>query len=167
MIYDGIQSGVKCSEEYLENSGLLSSASIGKLYHFLRRRDLTAQSTGVLNTGSADTSNVYQLQDMNPEIETFTAEYATSQTAVELVAAPGVGKRLVIVYGSIRTDGTTGEANLHDNIQVFFKSYFSNFASFAAGTLHVHCNENQALKLTSTQGAKKLYVAVEYYIADV
>lgn len=96
-------------------------------------------------------------------------EYSASQTDVEIIPAPGVGSRIVIHYGSIRTDSTSGEAYLHPDDDSFkmFQVYISNFASFTAGSLYIPLPENQAVKLTSTQGAKNIYTFLNYTIESI
>lgn len=96
------------------------------------------------------------------------AEYAASQTATEIIAAPGTGKRIVIHYGSIRTDASSGTAYLEpsDNSFKMFQVYISVFSTFTAGSLYIPLPENTSVDLTSTQGTNNIYVFLNYTIED-
>lgn len=62
---DGITIGDLVTESFL-NNGTINGEAIGKIYNLVLRSDLTAQSEDVKNTGSSDTSNVYQVvQSLN------------------------------------------------------------------------------------------------------
>ena len=60
-------------------------------------------------------------------------EYTTSQTDVEIIPSPGVGKRIVVHYGSIRTDSSNGEAYLKPS-----DDSFKMFQLYISCTEHFH-----------------------------
>lgn len=45
--------------------------------------------------------------------------------------------------------------------------YFSVQNSFIAGGLYIPMGNNQSIKITSTQGSKPLYVALNYYVEQI
>lgn len=98
-----------------------------------------------------------------------TANYAASQTDTIVVASPGAGKRIVIYYGSIRTSANSGEAYLEPTDDSFkmFQLYISVQNDFTVGNLYVPLPEDTGVKITSTQGANPLYVALNYSIESV
>jgi hypothetical protein len=59
-LQDGITIGSFITELYF-NSGVTNSSAIGKAYNLKLRLDKSAQDSGVLNNGSTDTSNVYEV----------------------------------------------------------------------------------------------------------
>lgn len=58
---DRIKIGDLLSENYIEEFHRNKSASIGQLYNFKWRTDLTPQSANVRNAGASDASNVYEV----------------------------------------------------------------------------------------------------------
>ena len=96
-------------------------------------------------------------------------EYTANQTDTEIIPSPGAGKQIVVHYGSIRTSANTGEAYFHpaDDSFKMFQVYIDNFTNFAAGNLYIPCGENQAIQMTSTQGANNIYGFVTYSVVDV
>lgn len=58
---DNVNIGNLYTENYLKNSGTISSPSWGILYEPKYRRDLTSQDTGVINDGVTDSSDVFEI----------------------------------------------------------------------------------------------------------
>lgn len=72
-----------------------------------------------------------------------------------------------MIYGSIRTEASAGEAYFHSGTKKVFVCYFKKANAFTAGSLYVPMPIGEPVLLTSTQGLEKLYVAINYYIETV
>jgi len=100
-----------------------------------------------------------------------TAEFATEQTDTEIVPAPGVGKRIIVKYLSIRTDGNNGEAwfttTSESASQIIGKIYVSKFQGVGAQSLSIPYDENTSITFTSTTGTSKVFVVILYVVEDV
>ena len=168
MARDLVQPGQYYTADYLRETNLDASATFGGLFKLVHASGKSASDTGVKNSGASDTSPVFRVAKVYPDKLIYTHEYNASQTGEVQIAAPGTGKQIVIDYASIRTDGNTGEAFFHsDSVALAYKVYFSVQTSFAAGDVYVPMGENKSVKLTSTQGAKKLYVAISYHVEEI
>ena len=62
---DLLSAGQYYTSDYLKDTGLINSGSFGKLYALIRENHKTAQTAGVINNGTADTSTVYRVQSVN------------------------------------------------------------------------------------------------------
>ena len=170
-IRDNVRAGEYYSADYLRVTELDASASFQTMYRLIRCKYKTVEDAGVISLlsefGQPDNSAVFRVQSITPCIRFGSWEFETSQTGTVLIPAPGDKKRIVVKYGSIRSKSVSGEAWFHDGSVVAHKVYFTNFSSFSAGELYIPMDEGQSLKLTSTQGAKKIYAALNYYIEDM
>jgi hypothetical protein len=101
------------------------------------------------------------------DVEFISKEFTTNLTGEIILPAPGVGFQYVITYCAVRTTSTTGLAYFFDGGFKFGLCYFSNRADFAAGNIHITAGENMPIKLTSTQGSKELYCALNYFIERI
>ena len=164
---DRIRCGDAYTLDYLRTTGLINSPTLSEALTLVARCDIDAQDAGVRNTGGEDESIVFKIKSRFAERSMHTAEFETSQTGTVLLPAPGAGLQTIIEYASIRTQSTTGEAFLHANSNEYFKVYFTARTTFAAGQLFIPLGENEKLHITSTQGAKKLFVGVQYYTEAV
>ena len=164
-----VRAGQKYTAAAIDNYGLVKTPLfIGGAYVLSPRLDLSAQDATVINLGGSDSSRVYEVQEAHPKIQSFTAEYTASQTGVQVLAAPGAGKRYVFKYASITTDGTTGVAYFHgDGVTAALKTYFTAQTRGEAANIDREWPENKAVLFTSTQGAKNVFVTLEYHLADV
>lgn len=109
-----------------------------------------------------DTSPVYRVFSRNNETFWRSFEYSASQT--DTVLTPETmpsGAQLVVTYASIRTESLAGEAYFHndDKSVIFGKIYISSRSDFVGGNLYVPIGDGKKIYLTSTQGAKRIYVA--------
>ena len=127
----------------------------------------TAQAAGVYNIGQTDTSQVYRVIIKNRDILFVTKEYDANQTGTEIIAAPGAGKRIVINYGSVRVDATSGTAYLHGTTWKAFVLYATRYDTIQAGSLVIKCDPNTAVQYTSTVGINDQFIALNYYIEAV
>jgi len=96
------------------------------------------------------------------------AEYAASQTALSLVAAPGEGKRIVVKTVAFTGDGATGEAYLNGTVDgetiIIGKIYMTKYNAIVTGDVSVPLDRNTAITLTSTTGTDKLFVQINYVV---
>lgn len=166
-ILDRLKEGDFLTADYVRTYGLIESASFNRLFELEPRLSMSATDAGVLKLDNDDTGVVFKVVSRNRQILFKSFEYNANQTATELIPAPGSGKRIVITYGSIRSESTSGLAYIHDGTFKCFLVYLTNFSSFAAANLHIPFGDNESVKLTSTQGAKNLYVALNYYYESV
>lgn len=101
----------------------------------------------------------------------FSAEVNASLTDEELISAPGIGKRIVIVYGSIRTVANSGKAyfeGIIDSVQhLMGMVYASAIKSFTGIGVSVPLDENTNFRITTTTGTNDLFYYVIYRIEDV
>lgn len=164
---DPIQEGQYYSLSYIKTNLIDEEKSFFEVFDLERDSTKTAQSAGVYNIGQSDTSCVFRVVIKNKEYLFIHKEYSSDQTAVEIIPAPGTGKRIVIVYGSVRTASSTGEAYIHDTDWEAFKVYASNFSTLQAGNVIIKAKENTPVKYTSTTGSKDQFIALNYYIEAV
>lgn len=169
MDFTTVRAGQKYSADAIDNYGLLKSPLMMQGAFMLKPRiDLSAQDSNVYNLGGKDSSRVYEVREAHPKILSVSAEYAASQTGVSVLAAPGAGKRYVVIYASIATESTSGVAYFHGGVvTAALKCYFSSQTRGDAQNIEREWPENTVVLFTSTQGAKGIYYALEYYIADV
>lgn len=160
---DNARCGDAYSLDYLRSTGLINSPTFSEALTLVAHCEINAQDDGVYNTGSADVSLVFKVKSRYAERLVFSEEYNSSQTGTQTIPAPRAGRQTIIEYASIRTDGSSGEAFLHANGFEAFKVYFSAQTRFSAGQLYIPLGAGESLHVTSTQGAKKLFVAVQYY----
>lgn len=99
------------------------------------------------------------------------AEFETAQTATEMIAAPGAGKRIVIKAVSVATDGSTGEVLSNGTAGsasiIICKLYVTKANSLSQGSINVPLDENTAVTLTTTTGTDKVFVKCNYIVEDV
>ena len=162
---DQLSEGQFYTADFIRDCGLIESPSIGTLFELYNRPGIDPQSLDVYQTGTSDRSAVFQVKQRNPQRYMNSAEFTTSQTAVQIIPAPGRGKRLVSEYIAIRTEGSSGVAYLTDGISPLqaFKVYFSVQNNVAAANLFLPSQENAPVLFTSTQGAKPVFVAIGYH----
>jgi hypothetical protein len=169
---DRVRSGQYYSADYLRITNLDdNNATFQTMYKLIRCKGKKATDSGVISAysvfGCEDDSAVFRVQSINPCVLFASWEFNTNQTSTVLIPAPEDDSRIVIQYGSIRSESVSGEAYFHDGSFKAFQIYFSNASSFVAGELYIPLEVGEALKLTSTQGAKKIYAAVNYFIEQV
>jgi len=103
--------------------------------------------------------------------QNLSAEVSADLDDVELIPAPGEGKRIVIKYGSIRTEGNSGYATFkgtyNEALHLMGMIYPSKFQSFAGFGVTVRLDENTNFYIKSTVGAVKLFYYVIYIIEDM
>jgi len=101
----------------------------------------------------------------------FSAEYATAQTATEVIAAPGSGKRIVMKYLSIRTVSASGKAYLegtyNSSTLVMGMIYPAQTKVFGAADISILLDENTNVTITTTTGTSDLFTAMQWTIEDV
>lgn len=165
VVLDNLREGLYLSADYIRTNYLAETASFGTLFELYHRIEKTAQDIGVLNIGASDTSAVYQIKSKNAQRYMKSGEFNANQNGTVLLAAPGAGKRIVIEYGTIRSESTSGEAYMYDSIslQQSFKIYLTVQTSFVSVNLFLPLAENAALLMTSTQGAKRIYYCIGYH----
>lgn len=168
---DFVKSGQYYTADYLRISNLDASATFQTMYELWRCKSKVASDAGVISAtteyGIDDDSAVYRTKSKHPCILFGSWEFTTNQTGTELIPAPASDSRIVIEYGSIRSESVSGEAYFHDGSFKAFQIYFSNSNSFTTSNLYIPLEVGESLKITSTQGGKKLYCAVNYYIEQV
>lgn len=168
MARDLVQPGQYYTADYLRETNLDASATFGGLFKLVHASGKSASDAGVKNAGVLDTSPVFRVAKVHPDRIAYTVEFNASQTGTVMIAAPGTGKQIVIDYASIRTEANSGEAFFHsDSVALAYKVYFSVQSSFAAGDVFLPLGNNNAVKITSTQGDKKLYVAISYHVEEL
>lgn len=168
---DFVRSGQYYTADYLRISNLDASETFQTMYELWRCKSKVASDSGVISAateyGIEDNSAVFRTKSKHPCILFGSWEFNSNQTGTVLIPAPSQDSRIVVIYGSIRTDSTSGEAYFHDGSFKAFQAYFSAFTSFTAGNLYLPMEQGESLKITSTQGAKKLYCSANYYIEQV
>ena len=166
VVLDDLRAGLYLSANYIRTNYLAESASFGTLFELYHRVEKTAQDANVINAGPTDTSAVYQVKSKNAQRYMTSGEYSTNQTGTIILPAPGVGKRIIIEYGSIRSESVSGNAYFYDSVTNLqsFKIYLSVQSSFVTANLFLPLAENASFKLTTTQGAKALYYCLGYHI---
>lgn len=168
---DGLKVGQYYTVDFLRSSGLLNSRSLDTIFQFEEERDLGTpkirDDKKTFKVSPADDSPLMRVTLRNPQHLNFSAEYTTSQTGTILISEQGLGTRIVLTFGSIRTESLTGDAYLHSDGLKAFNVYFSNTTSVASFNIEAYAAENQPVKLTSTQGNKRLYVALVYYVEKI
>lgn len=165
MELDGVNLGALYSKNALEKNALLASPSFFDCYRLVARQDLTATSTGVINDGSSDTSEVFHVKAKEYKHLFFTASYSSSQTATQIIAAPGAGKKIVLEYLAMRSTANTGTAYITSG-QNIGTTYFEAQNSFSSTDMDVDCPANTAVTLTTTTTTSPLTVAVQYHIEE-
>jgi hypothetical protein len=168
---DKVKPGDRFTADYLRVSRIDATATFTGLYKLVRDRTKVATDTGVVSVateypGQADTSDVFRVAEINPDINGVAAEFTTNQTNVVMIAAPGAGKRIVVTYASIRTESVSGEAWFSDGTTRAIITYFSVQTSFQSAAIHVELPVNTAVLFTSSQGSKKINASLQYYIEE-
>jgi len=101
----------------------------------------------------------------------LSGELDEAQSDVELIPAPGVGKRIVVRYGSIRTAAATGkcffEGTVNGAQHLMGMVYVVKFSSFAGIGVVVPLDENTNLRITTTTGSSDTFYYLIYTIEDV
>jgi hypothetical protein len=165
VVLDNLREGLYLSADYIRTNYLAETASFGTLFELYRDIVKTAQSAGVINLGASDTSDVYMVRSKHHQMFAVTGEFNANQTGTIIIPAAGIGKRIVVDYGSIRSESTTGTVYCSDSVsgKTSFKIYLSVQTSFGSAKLYLPLEENAAFLLTSTQGAKLLTYAFDYH----
>lgn len=170
-IRDNVKPGDRFTANYLRVSRIDATATFTGLYKLVRDRTKVASDKGVISVeteyeGQTDTSDVFRVAEINPDINGVAAEFTTNQTNTVIIAAPGAGKRIVVAYASIRTESSSGEAWFSDGTNRAIITYFSVQTSFRSAAIHIEMPVNTAVLFTSTQGAKKINASLQYYIEE-
>lgn len=169
--YDPLEFGKLYTAKYLKESGIIAnSRSLGSLYRLVSRPDKAGTEEDV-NVGlpayRGQAGEVYEVRALNHNMLAVGGEYSSSQTATEIIAAPGEGKQIVITTVAIRSIANSGKAYLSNGILNAFHTYFESQYASSSNNLDVAVGENLAITLTSTQGSNDMYVGVAYYIEAV
>jgi hypothetical protein len=170
-IRDKVKPGDRFTADYLRVSRIDATATFTGMYKLVRDRTKVASDKGVISLateyeGQTDTSDVFRVAEINPDIDGVAAEFLDSQTNALAIAAPGTGKRIVVIYASIRTESVSGEAWFFDGTTRSVITYFSAQTSFNASNLHIELPVNTPIYFNSTQGAKKVTASLQYYIEE-
>ena len=166
--YDSLELGGYYSEKYLKLSGeIRNNQAVGKIYELVYVSSVPSTAKVKRWEIGEDDSPVFFVTALNPLPLNVGVEVETSQAGLELIAAPGEGFQIVIRYVTMRTEATSGEAYLSNSVASAFKNYFSAFQNYASDLLEVRVGENLPITLVSSQGAKPLYVGIEYFIEVV
>lgn len=98
-------------------------------------------------------------------------EFVSEQTGTIFLPTPGAGKRHIVKYVSVRSDGDAGEIYLEGTLNgsplIIGKNYVSKFRAFTANEIAIALDENTPITLTSTTGTSKIFIALQYVIEDV
>lgn len=166
VVLDNLREGLYLSADYIRTNYLAETASFGTLFELYRDVTKTAQTVGVINAGASDVSDAYMVRSKNVKVYALTGEFNANQTGTIIIPAPGLTKRIVIEYGSIRSEANSGTIYCHDSIsgKRSFQIYLSVQSSFASANLYLPLEENAAFLMTSTQGAKLLSYGFNYHI---
>jgi len=162
---DQLAEGQYFTKKYLEG-GLICSPSLGTIFELFNRPDVDPQSINVNQMGTSDNSAVFQVKQKNPQRYMVSFEFNASQTAAQILPAPGRGRRWVGEYLSIRTESSSGSAYFHDGVSPLkaFNTYFSVQSANASANLFLPASENAPILFTSTQGAKLISIAIGYHV---
>lgn len=166
---DQIAEGQFYTADFLRSAGLIKSPSFGTLFKLLEIDNKNQHDADVYNLGVSDNSAVFQVRNMFYQNKITSQEFNASQTNTVIIPAPGIGKRIVIDYISVRTESSNGDCFFIgglSGIQIL-KMYFSIQQQFTAANVNLSMLENAPLLFNSTQGAKRIFAAVEYYIETI
>ncbi len=96
-------------------------------------------------------------------LDTKTVEYTSNQTGTVLIN--GVDGYLTEVRGLvIHTEATSGEVNIYFDSGNFIKLYASKDSQLSISNINIRGNEGENLKITTTTGANKVYIGINYII---
>lgn len=169
---DFAKPGEYYSADYLRISDLDACASFQTMFGLMRMIEKSASDADVISADKVwpslhpiDVSPVYRVYSRENYKLWKSKEFTTSQTATEIIPPAISGRQIIVEYASIRTVGNTGEAFLHNNDSsiILSKLYITNRSDFGSANVYVPCGEGKGLYLTSTQGAFKLYAAVNWH----
>ena len=164
---DFVKLGEYYSADYLRYTNLDNSRTFSTMFRLVRENTKEATDSGVISMTSAfgrsDVSEVFRVAAIHPQLLYASAVYPTSQTGVILIPAPIAERRIVVVSAFMRASSTSGTAYFSDGVQRLMYLQFSSQNSGSAANIFVPMAAGAAVKVTSTQGAKELYVAVGYY----
>lgn len=174
---DFAKPGELYSADYLRISDLDACASFQTMFGLVRMVQKTAHDADVISADKVwpslhpiDVSPVYRVFSRNNETFWRSFEYAANQTATNLTPEPiPDGTQLVVTYASIRTESLAGEAYFHnlDKSIIFGKIYISSRSDFVGENIYVPIGAGDSLYLTSTQGAKKIYVSFNAHFEQI
>jgi len=169
---DYVKPGQRYSADYLRFTDLDGSRSFDQLFKLTRCRGAEATKAGAITMltefGKPDNSPIYRVNSKNPCIEIGWWEFTSNQTGTILIPSQGADTSIVVTYAAIRTESTTGQAYFHDDLgNKALQNYFSNFSASSAGGVYVRLAAGQPVRFTSTQGAKKIYASLNYYLLTV
>lgn len=169
---DYARPGEYYSADYLRYTGLDASTSFQSMFALERAVEKSASDEGVISLNTAfpgtfpqDVSPVYRVFSRVSTTYFKSFEFAANQTTKEIIPPVEEGRQIIVTYCAIRTDSVSGEAFFHndDSSIVFGKLYISSKTDFAASNVHVPMGDGDGVYFTSTQGAKKIYVALNYH----
>lgn len=104
--------------------------------------------------------------DTEAIVKTFTAEYNSNQTAVEIVA--GVGGYITEIRGIlIETEATSGEVSVFFTSGNLIKLYASKINLLNMSGVNIKGNDGESIKLTTTTSTNKVYIAVTYVLRKI
>jgi len=168
-VRDYAKPGEFYSADYLRYVNLDASASFQTMFGLIRMVQKSASDSDVISVdkrfpelGIPDISPVYRVFSRNTEKFWRSYEFSSSQTAAEIAPKAPAGTQMIVEYASIRTVANTGEAYFHndDSSIVFGKLFISNRSDFIGANVYIPIGDGKGIYLTSTQGASKLYAAI-------
>jgi len=118
----------------------------------------------ISNTGALKVETWFDTKNISAEVE-------GPIDNIELIPAPGEGKRIVIRYGSIRGEPINGKAyfeGIIDGAQHLMSMvYFSQFKIFTGIGVTVKLDENTNLRWTAEIGSYLIFYYIIYTIEDI
>ena len=164
---DFVKAGEYYSADYLRLTDLDSSRTFSTMFRLVRENTKSASDADVISMTSAfgreDTSEVFRVAAIHPQLLYTSAVYTASQTGKVIIPAPIAERRIVVVSAFMRASATSGTAYFSDGVQRLMYLQFSAQNSGSAANVFVPMSPGAAVTVTSTQGAKELYVAIGYY----
>jgi|GEM_PF-5964423 len=104
--------------------------------------------------------------DSEAILKTFTAEYNSNQTAVEIIT--GVSGYVTEIRSIIiETEATSGEVSVFFTSGNLIKLYASKVNLLSVSGLNIKGNDGESIKLTTTTSTSKLYVAITYILRKI
>jgi len=100
-------------------------------------------------------------------MSTFTAEYTSDQTDVDIIT-PSSGKRISVISGITTTDATSGVIKLDfpTSNKPIWRHYASAVKEVGAWKLNIIGAVNEPVRLNTTTGANSVFIVINYRETD-
>ncbi len=100
-------------------------------------------------------------------MSTFTAEYTSNQTDLDIIT-PSSGKRISVIGGLTVTTASSGEIRLDfpTSNKPIWRHYASKFSEAGAWKLNITGAIDEPVRLNTTTGTEKVFIMINYRETD-